>query len=169
MFDIGGWEFLVIVVLAIVVIGPKDLPGAIRNVTGWIRRARELARDFQSGLDDIARETELDKVQQDIRESIDGDGIGNAANSIRKDIEDAIDPDDEIRNAFVDDGAYDDPDDVAAELDADEDEIRRVKADQARRMADDAAPEGEKTAAAEAGPDDKPDDAAPPARAGTGA
>ena len=50
MFDIGGWEFLIVIVIAIIVIGPKDLPGAIRTVTGWIRRARELAREFQSGI-----------------------------------------------------------------------------------------------------------------------
>ena len=56
MFDIGGWEFLVVIVIAIIVIGPKDLPGTIRTVTGWIRKARELAREFQSGLDDLARE-----------------------------------------------------------------------------------------------------------------
>ena len=55
MFDIGGWEFLVIAVLASVIIGPKDLPATVRMVTTWLGRLRGFARDFQSGLDDIAR------------------------------------------------------------------------------------------------------------------
>ena len=55
MFDIGGWEFLIIGIVAIVIIGPKDLPGLIRSVVGWVRKARELAREFQSGIDDLAQ------------------------------------------------------------------------------------------------------------------
>ncbi len=66
MFDIGGWEFLVIIVLGIVIIGPKELPGAIRNVTMWVRKARGLAREFQGGLDEIVRESELDKLKDDL-------------------------------------------------------------------------------------------------------
>jgi sec-independent protein translocase protein TatB len=56
MFDIGGWEFLLIAILGIIIVGPKELPGAIRTVSMFVRRARELARDFQSGLEDVARE-----------------------------------------------------------------------------------------------------------------
>ena len=56
MFDIGGWEFLLIAILGIIIIGPKELPGAIRTVSTFVRRARELARDFQSGLEDVARD-----------------------------------------------------------------------------------------------------------------
>ena len=62
MFDIGGWEFLLIVILGIIIIGPKELPGAIRTVTGFVRRARELSREFQSGLEEVARQVELDKL-----------------------------------------------------------------------------------------------------------
>jgi sec-independent protein translocase protein TatB len=123
MFDIGGWEFMVIVVLAIIIIGPKDLPGAIRSVTQWVRKARALARDFQSGLDDIANEVELDKVKEGIVNKIDGGGIKDTADTIRRDIEDAIDPDDEIRSAFAGDDYFDEPGDAVELLD-DEDEIR---------------------------------------------
>ena len=66
MFDIGGWEFLLIAILGIIIIGPKELPGAIRTVSIFVRRARELARDFQSGLEDVAREAELDKLGEDL-------------------------------------------------------------------------------------------------------
>ena len=102
MFDIGGWEFLIVIVIAIIVIGPKDLPGAIRTVTGWVRRARELAREFQSGIDDLARETELDNVKNEIQSGLGLDEITDSGNTIRKEIENTIDPDGTIGNAFKD-------------------------------------------------------------------
>jgi len=43
MLDIGGWEFLLIAILGIMIIGPKELPGAIRTVSMFVRRARERA------------------------------------------------------------------------------------------------------------------------------
>ena len=65
MFDIGGWEFLLIIVLALLIIGPKDLPLAIRTITQWIRKARSLAQEFQYNLDDIVTQAEIDKVKTD--------------------------------------------------------------------------------------------------------
>ena len=66
MFDIGGWEFLLIIMLALLIIGPKDLPLAIRTITQWIRKARSLAQEFQYNLDDIATQAEIDKVKTDL-------------------------------------------------------------------------------------------------------
>jgi len=63
MFDIGWQEILILAVLAIIVIGPKDLPRAIKVVTQWIRKARYMARDLQDGLDDVVREAELDGIK----------------------------------------------------------------------------------------------------------
>jgi len=103
MFDIGGWEFLIVIVIAIVVIGPKDLPAAIRTVSGWIRRARELAREFQSGLDDLARETDLDNVKGDIQSGLGLDDVSSPGNTIRNQIEHTLDPDGSIGNAFKED------------------------------------------------------------------
>ena len=100
MFDIGGWEFLIVIVIAIVVIGPKDLPGTIRTVSGWVRRARELARDFQSGLDDLARETDMENVKSDIQSGLGLDDAADAGNTIRNQIENTIDPDGDIDKAF---------------------------------------------------------------------
>ncbi|MEO1330006.1 MAG: Sec-independent protein translocase protein TatB [Pseudomonadota bacterium] len=62
MFDIGGFELLVIAALALIVVGPKELPGLIRNVGRWVQRARSLAREFQNGMNDIADEADLKKV-----------------------------------------------------------------------------------------------------------
>ena len=100
MFDIGGWEFLIVIVIAIIVIGPKDLPGAIRTVTRWIRRARELAREFQSGIDDLARETDMDNVKNEIQSGLGLYDIADTGNSIRNQIENTIDPDGTIGSAL---------------------------------------------------------------------
>ena len=64
MFDIGWQELFVLAVLAIIVIGPKDLPRAIRTVTDWIRKARGMVRDLQHGVDDMVREVELDDIKK---------------------------------------------------------------------------------------------------------
>lgn len=93
MLDIGGWEFLLIAILGIIIIGPKELPGAIRTVSGFMRRARELAREFQSGLEEVAREAELDKMTEEFRDMSDPDAI-------RGRVEESVDPDGEMRSAM---------------------------------------------------------------------
>lgn len=96
MLDIGSWEFLIVIVIALVVIGPKDLPALVRTVSHWIRRARSLAREFQSGLDDMAREAEVDKIAREFEAEIDPGGF---ARSVKDDIERSIDPGGDIRGA----------------------------------------------------------------------
>ena len=66
MLDIGWTELAVIAVVALIIIGPRDLPGALHTLGRWIGRARALMREFQSGLDDIARETEMRDLQNRI-------------------------------------------------------------------------------------------------------
>lgn len=112
MLDIGGWEFLLIAILGIIIIGPKELPSAIRTVSMFVRRARGLARDFQSGLEEVARDAELDKLTDDIKE-IAGSDSGN----LRDELQDAVDPDGNLKEAmdfqtdWTDDDLidYDDP------------------------------------------------------------
>ncbi len=115
MLDIGSWEFLLIIMLGIVVIGPKELPGVVRSVGLWVRRAKDLAREFQGGLEEIARETEIDKFKDGMESEI-GD-----ANSIGQEIADAVDPDGELTKEFdFEEGDFfsdhqdDDEDDEAA-------------------------------------------------------
>lgn len=96
MLDIGSWEFLIVIVIALVVIGPKDLPALVRTVSQWIRRVRSLAREFQSGLDDMAREAEVDKIAREFEAEIDPGGF---ARSVKDDIERSIDPGGDIRGA----------------------------------------------------------------------
>lgn len=69
MLDIGWQELFIVAVLALLVVGPKDLPRALRAVTGVVRKARGLAREFQSGLDEMMREAELDEVKKEVEKA----------------------------------------------------------------------------------------------------
>jgi sec-independent protein translocase protein TatB len=84
MFDIGGAELLVIAVVALVVLGPKELPAAVRTVQGLVKRARELAHDFQTGLGEMAREIELDKMKAEVKSAFDAGDLDKLGNSIRQ-------------------------------------------------------------------------------------
>jgi sec-independent protein translocase protein TatB len=68
MFDIGYMELMVIAVVALVVIGPKDLPRVMRTVGHWVGRARGMARHFRSGVDTMMREAELEEMDRKWRE-----------------------------------------------------------------------------------------------------
>jgi sec-independent protein translocase protein TatB len=64
MLDIGWQELLVIGVLALLVVGPKELPGLLRNVGRWAGKARSVARDFQRSMEDAAREADLEEFNR---------------------------------------------------------------------------------------------------------
>lgn len=58
MLDIGAMELFVVAILALVVVGPKELPKLLRTVGGFMRKAREMAAEFRSGVEDLAAEVE---------------------------------------------------------------------------------------------------------------
>ena len=64
MFDLGAAELLVIVVVAIIVIGPKDMPMAMRTAGKWIGKVRKVSNHFRTGLDAMVREAELEEMEQ---------------------------------------------------------------------------------------------------------
>ena len=64
MFDLGAGELLVIVVVAIVVIGPKDLPLALRTAGRWMGKLRRMSNHFRTGLDAMIREAEMEDMEQ---------------------------------------------------------------------------------------------------------
>lgn len=74
MFDIGWTEMVAIAIVAILVIGPRELPKALRTAGKFIAKARSMARDFQSGFDDLVREAELEEVKSKIDKSVDPSG-----------------------------------------------------------------------------------------------
>lgn len=64
MFDVAPTELLLCAVVALVVIGPKDLPKAMRVLGYWVGRARGVARQFRSGIDSMIREAELAEMEK---------------------------------------------------------------------------------------------------------
>ena len=91
MFDIGWQELFIVAILAIIVIGPKDLPRAVRTVMQAIRKLRSMAGEFQAGLDEVAREVELDEIRREANKI--------AHYDVTKEIKDNLDPDGEIEKA----------------------------------------------------------------------
>jgi sec-independent protein translocase protein TatB len=67
MFDMSWSELLVIVVVAVVVVGPKDLPRLMRTAGQWAGRARSMADQFRRSFDDMARQTELDELRREVQ------------------------------------------------------------------------------------------------------
>jgi sec-independent protein translocase protein TatB len=64
MFDIGIGELLVVLIVAVVVIGPKDLPLAMRTAGRWIGKVRRVSAHFRSGIDAMVREAELEEMEK---------------------------------------------------------------------------------------------------------
>lgn len=64
MFDVAPTELLLLAMVALVVIGPKDLPKALRFVGKWVGRARGMARHFRTGIDAMMREAELEDMEK---------------------------------------------------------------------------------------------------------
>lgn len=68
MFDIGASELLVLVIVAIVVIGPKDLPMALRTAGRWVAKMRRVSNHFRSGIETMIREAEMEEMERKWRE-----------------------------------------------------------------------------------------------------
>ena len=64
MFDIGATELLIIVIVAVLVIGPKDLPLAMRTAGRWIGKIRRVSSHFRSGLETMVREAEMEEMEK---------------------------------------------------------------------------------------------------------
>ena len=64
MFDVGASELLMIVIVAVVVIGPKDMPVALRTAGRWIGKMRRVSGHFRSGIDAMVREAELEDMER---------------------------------------------------------------------------------------------------------
>jgi sec-independent protein translocase protein TatB len=97
MFDIGWSELVVIGVVALIAIGPKELPGVLRTVGQWMGKARRMAGEFQGQFNEAMREAEM----ADIKKTFDDASAAakdlspvNLLTSLNKDVEDAmkIDP-----------------------------------------------------------------------------
>jgi sec-independent protein translocase protein TatB len=94
MFDFAWSELALIAVVALVVIGPKDLPRVMRTLGFWLRRARAVAHEFQGSVEQMVREAELDEVRQHVEKA--------AQFNVEDEITRHIDPRGEIHEALAD-------------------------------------------------------------------
>lgn len=101
MFDLAWSEIALIAVVALVVIGPKDLPDAIKGVAKGIQSLRRKVAEFQQQADELVREAKLEDVRNQIAD------VRNTISDIRNfdikgQIEKAVDADGSVRKAFED-------------------------------------------------------------------
>lgn len=92
MLDIGWTEIATIAIIAIIIIGPRDLPKAMRSLAKMIGKAKAMMREFQSNIDDLIKESELEEVKKQIQSARNFD--------IKSKISETIDPDGEIEKSM---------------------------------------------------------------------
>ena len=92
MFDIGWVEMMVVVIVMVIVVGPKELPGLLRTIGRGIAQVRAMARTFQDSIEELAEETGLDEVRDEVRAIRDF--------RLEDEIEKTIDPDGELREGI---------------------------------------------------------------------
>ena len=90
MFDIGWPEFAVIIVVALLFLGPKELPRALYTVGKWVKAARKMTGEFQRHVDDMIRETELEEIRKGLNKRID----------IGAEIEKTVDPKGDLKKSM---------------------------------------------------------------------
>jgi len=95
MFNFSWSEIALIVVVALIAIGPKDLPVALKTVAQLLKKARGMASEFQTHVNELLREADLDDVRKQINEIRNFDFKGE--------VERAVDPDQSIRKTFTED------------------------------------------------------------------
>jgi sec-independent protein translocase protein TatB len=93
MFDIGWSELVVIAVVALIAIGPKELPGVLRMVGQWMGKARKMAAEFQGQFNEAMREAEMADIKKtfdDVRDAAKDLTSNNIMTSLQKDVSDAM-------------------------------------------------------------------------------
>ncbi len=93
MLDIGWTEILVISVVVLFVVGPRDIPKVLRTAGQWAGKVRALAREFRDSVDDAVREAELDEVRKTVE---------SARSGFRNEIRSTIDPGGELTRSLQD-------------------------------------------------------------------
>lgn len=68
MLDLGWPELFIIMLVALLIVGPKELPGLVRTAASWLRKTKRSINNFQNSIEEIAREVELENVKKDAEE-----------------------------------------------------------------------------------------------------
>ena len=102
MFDIGWQELFIVAVLALIVVGPKDLPRVLKTVMALVRKGRAMAGEFQSGIDDMVREADLDDLKKKMENAADFDLEGDLKDKLDLDgdLKDKLDPTSDVSDAL---------------------------------------------------------------------
>ena len=83
MFDLFAWQHIVIMlVVALVVVGPKDLPRLMHMAGKWAGKARAMASEFRKSFDEMARQAELDELRKEIEELKKNNPVTDMVNSV---------------------------------------------------------------------------------------
>ena len=127
MLDIGGWEFLVVAFVLLMVVGPKELPNMLRGFTRAVRRIRGMASEFTRGMEDLASDNELG----DLKSTIADVKSGNLDR-----IADKIDPGGELKESVSGIKSNGDFDDAIEELS----NIKNIGGDAGQQIASATAP-----------------------------
>jgi len=90
MLDLAWSEIAIIGLVAVIVLGPKELPGAMRTMAKAMRKLRSLTSELQGHMNEIVREAELDEVRQSIQKL-------SSPNAIKEEIATALDPTGELQ------------------------------------------------------------------------
>ena len=85
MFDLGWQEFLMVAVVLVLVVGPKDMPRIMRSFSQVMRKAKSMAREFTTSLEDVANEADVKKILQDVKEG-EFDDVANLLDGDIKDV-----------------------------------------------------------------------------------
>lgn len=136
MLDIGWPELTIIALITILVVGPKEIPHVLRTVTQFVRKLRAMASEFQSGIDELAREAELDDMKKSIEKT--------ASRDLASDLEKTVDPTGEMSGSVRD---------IETSLKEDPRKTKKESAPAAGKTA--AAPEAEEESAAAPATDDE--------------
>src|SRR5579872_1513639 len=93
MFDLFSWShILILLTVALVVVGPKDLP-RLMNIAGrWAGKARNMANEFKKSFDDMARQSELDELRAEVEKLRSSDPIADLGTDLNNDIDRALNP-----------------------------------------------------------------------------
>jgi sec-independent protein translocase protein TatB len=107
MLDIGGWEFLIVAFVLLMVVGPKELPKMLRGFTRAMRQVRSMASEFTRGMEDLATDSELGGLKNTIADVKSGNLTG---------IADKIDPVGELKESVAEIKSSADLDATSGEL-----------------------------------------------------
>lgn len=103
MLDIGGSELLVIALVLILVVGPKDLPRVLRSAGRFMAKMRGMTREFKRSIDDMAREADIADMRKELNSVSDAVSGSISDSDITKKVENAIDSTGDLRDAMKED------------------------------------------------------------------